>query len=69
MQTALFIVVGVAAVAAGWAANALWVRWEREYRTAHRGPPPGGDALGYVAVIGAFFITIAVTTNLLLWMG
>jgi hypothetical protein len=43
----LLIVATVAAVAAGWGENRLWVQWDREYREKHHDPPPGGDASDY----------------------
>ncbi|MBR1249202.1 hypothetical protein JQ609_20020 [Bradyrhizobium sp. AUGA SZCCT0169] len=69
MMTSLLIVGTVAAVAAGWGANGLWVQWERDYREKHGGPPPGGDATGYAVVIGAFFAAATLSTKVLLWMG
>jgi hypothetical protein len=69
MMTALLIVATVAAVAAGWGANLLWIGWDREYREKHGEPPPGSDASGYVVVIGAFFAAGILTTKLLMWMG
>jgi hypothetical protein len=69
MMSALLIVGTVAGVTAGWGANHLWLQWEREYRDKHGGPPPGGDASGYVFIIGAFFAGGLLTTQALLWMG
>jgi hypothetical protein len=67
---ASFLIVGtVISAGAAWLANGLWVDWDRNYRERHKGPPPGGNAIGYVVVIGTFFVACILSTKLLLWMG
>lgn len=69
MMSALIIVGTVIGVAAGWGAKLLWIDWERQYRQRHRGPPPGGETMGYVIVIAAFFTASMLSARLLLWLG
>jgi hypothetical protein len=69
MVSALLIVGTIASVVAAWGANVLWVQWEQAYQDKHRAPPPGGDASGYIMVIGAFLAVSVFTTNILQWIG
>jgi hypothetical protein len=69
MISVLLIVGTVASAAAAWGANLLWVQWEQQYHDEHLAPPPGGDASGYMIVVGAFLAVSVFTTNLALWIG